>query len=478
MSEAPPAHDCSFLTDVLRADQVSVERDERTAHSGDFGTRDDDRVQPDAVCWPESTSDVSAVLEAAHERTVPVTPYAAGTGLEGNALPARGGVSIDLTRMDGILDVRPEDFQIDVGPGVLGTAVNEALADHDLFLPPLPQSADISTVGGMLATDASGTKTVKYGEVHDWVLGLEAVLADGTVIETGSRAAKTSSGYNVTDVIVGSEGTLAVITRATFELERRPEQVRGGRVVFDDLDAATRAVRATMQAGVDVATIELLDPLCAEIANEYSGTGLPRAPTVFLTFHANHHVETDVRRCRAVCSDHGAHQFEVAAGDDMDALWEARRDLANALFEYDPQRLPLKPGDVTVPTSAYPEIVQFAKACSDEYDLAIPCFGHAGDGNVHYTVLVDPEDDGEIAAGRSASATIVQRAIELGGTATGEHGVGLGKREHMVTEHGEDGVETMRAIQRALDPRGILNPGKIVPEPTDEMRFAGEHPEN
>ena len=220
-------HDCSFLTDHLDADQVSFGDDERADHAADWGTPPGEGVTPDAVCWPTSTAAVSAVLAAADRRGIPVTPYAAGTGLEGNALPAHRGVSMDLTRMDSVLDVRPADFQVDVEPGVFGSAVNDAVDDHDLFLPPLPQSADISTVGGMVANDASGAKTVKYGEVHDWVLGLEAVLADGTVIETGSRAKKTSSGYNLTDLLVGSEGTLGVVTRITFELARQPKQNPG-----------------------------------------------------------------------------------------------------------------------------------------------------------------------------------------------------------------------------------------------------------
>jgi D-lactate dehydrogenase (cytochrome) len=457
-------HDCSFLTEHLADEQVSLDDDDRDGHAGDWGTPEDERVRPDAVCWPESTEDVSAVLAAANQRGIPVTPYAAGTGLEGNALPAFEGISMDCTRMDEVVEIRAEDFQIDVEPGVMGSAVNDAVADEDLFLPPLPQSGDISTVGGMVANDASGAKTVKYGEVHDWVLGLEAVLADGTVIETGSRAVKTSSGYNLTDLLVGSEGTLAVVTRVTFELARQPKQIRGGRATFSGLDGAAEAIAATMQAGIDVATIELIDPLSAKIANAYSGTDLPNAPTVFLEFHANHHIEAEIETCRELFERHGAERFEMAAGDAMDELWEARRNLASAMLAYDPPRRPAKPGDITVPISHFPEIVRYAKTRGEEYDLDVTTFGHAGDGNVHYNVLVDPNDETELAAGREISDDVVRRAIELGGTATGEHGVGRGKREYMVDEHGEGSVETMRTIKRALDPQDTLNPGKIFPE--------------
>jgi D-lactate dehydrogenase (cytochrome) len=464
------AHDCSFLTELLADEQVSFGDDDRDGHAGDWGTPEKERVQPDAVCWPESTADVSAVLDAANSRDVPVTPYAAGTGLEGNALPAFGGVSMDLSRMDSIIEIRPEDFQIDVEPGVLGSAVNDAANEYDLFLPPLPQSANISTVGGMLANDASGAKTVKYGEVHDWVLSLEAVLADGRVIEAGSSAVKTSSGYNLKDLVIGSEGTLAVVTRATLELARQPKQVSGGRAVFADLDSAAEAISATMQAGIDVATIELIDPLSAEIANAYSGTDLPDAPIVFLEFHANHHIESEIENCREIFDDHGAERFEMASGDEMEELWEARRNLANAMIAYDPPRRPAKPGDVTVPISNYPEIIRYAKDRGEEHSLDVTSFGHAGDGNVHYNVLVDPNDDDELAAGREISDDIVRRAIELGGTSTGEHGIGQGKREYMVAEHGEESVETMRAIKRTLDPKDTLNPGKIFPETTDGER--------
>src|SRR6056297_1072022 len=229
------SHDVGFLADLDLADeQVSVSAGRRESHAADWGASQlDEGVVPDAVVWPESTDDVSAVLAAATDNGVPVTPYAAGTGLEGNAVPAHGGISLDLTRMDAVVDYRPDDFQLDVQPGLLGSAVDEHAGDDGLFFPPLPSSGNISTIGGMIATDASGMQTVKYGEVADWVLSLEAVLADGTVIRTGSRAVKTSSGYNLTELLIGSEGTLAVVTEATLELAGRPAQKRGARAIFE-----------------------------------------------------------------------------------------------------------------------------------------------------------------------------------------------------------------------------------------------------
>ncbi|WP_276247500.1 FAD-binding oxidoreductase [Haladaptatus sp. YSMS36] len=464
-------HDCSFLSDVLDEPQVSFGESARNSHAGDWGTPEESRVVPDAVVFPEATADVSAVLEAANDRGVPVTPYAAGTSLEGNATPSHGGISMDLTRMNAVLDVRPDDFQIDVEPGIMGGAVDEEAAKYGLFFPPLPSSGDISTIGGMIANDASGMKTVKYGEVGDWVLELEAVLADGTVIETGSKGVKTSSGYNLKDLIVGSEGTLAVVTRATLELAGVPDQIRGGRAQFESLDDAAGAVFDAIRSGVDVATIELMDAESAMIANAYTGSNLPDAPMVFLEFHANHGIEEEIEFCKSIFEAHDVLRFEMAADEAaMADLWEARKDMAFALQSWDPDLTPLSPGDVTVPISKYPEIIEFAKRLAAEHDLLVPCFGHAGDGNVHYTVLVDDSDPEAVELGEKIYSNIVRRAIELGGTATGEHGIGLGKREYLDFEHGPETVEAMRAIKRALDPNDTLNPGKLFPETADGKR--------
>jgi len=456
--------DCSFLADLDLDGDASFGDSTRDTHATDWGTPDREGVAPDAVVYPESTTDVSAVLAAANDRGVPVTPYAAGTSIEGNAVPLEAGISLDVTRMDAILDVRPEDFQVDVEPGVFGSEVDDRVGKEGLFFPPLPSSGDISTVGGMIANDASGMGTVRYGEVSDWVLELEAVLADGTVIETGSKAVKTSSGYNLTDLIVGSEGTLAVVTRATLELAGRPRQIRGGRALFSTLGDATDAVADAVQSGVDVAKIELIDPESARMANDYSGTDLPDVPMVFLEFHANHGVEEEIDFCRTVFEAHDVQRFEVTDESGMDELWAARRELAHATAAWDPDLEPHHPGDVTVPISHYSTIVEYAKELAEENDVPIPTFGHAGDGNVHYAVLVDPDDPDRVEMADRIDAQIVERAIELGGTATGEHGIGRGKRDHLLKEHGDEAVEVMARLKRPLDPNDILNPGKIFPD--------------
>ncbi|WP_121744656.1 FAD-binding oxidoreductase [Natronorubrum halophilum] len=466
-------HDCSFLEALdLADDQLSFAEGRREVHAADFGAQLGGRgVTPDAVVWPERTEDVSAVLAAATDRGVPVTPYAAGTGLEGNAVPAHGGISMDLTRMDGVVDYRPDDFQIDVGPGIIGSAVDEYVADDGLFFPPLPSSGDISTIGGMIATDASGMQTVRYGEVADWVLGLEAVLADGTVVRTGSRAIKTSSGYNLTDLLVGSEGTLAVVTEATLQLAGRPQQIRGGRAIFETLDDAAEAISDAILTEVDVAKIELVDALSARMANRYLDTDLPDAPMVFFEFHANHGIEEEIDLCRTIFEDHGVLRFEMSADDaEMEQLWKARRELAYAVRSYETALEPLHPGDVTVPPSSYPEIVREAKRLADGADLLAPCYGHAGDGNLHHTVLVDPDDPEQVERGEDVYRRTVERAIELGGTVTGEHGIGQGKRKFLEPEHGAGAVDAMGRIKDALDPTGTLNPGKIFPEQADDER--------
>lgn len=463
MSHGATERDVGFLADLDLDGEVSRGESDRGTHAGGYATAPADEVPPDAVVFAESTADVSRVLAAADERGVPVTPYAAGTSLESHVTPTDGGVSLDLTRMDRILEVRPDDLTVDVEPGVIGGDLNERVARHGLAFPPLPSSGAISTVGGMIATDASGMGTVKYGEVGDWVRKLEVVTADGTVVETGTRAAKTSSGYNLTDLLVGSEGTLGVVTRATLALAGIPQQIRGGRATFPTLDDATAAVRDAVTSGVDVAKIELMDADSAALANNYSGTDMPERPMAFVEFHADHGVEEEVAFCEAVFDAHDAESFEVGEGDEMDELWTARKDITYAADEWLPGGSMGHPGDVTVPIASYPEMIRAVKDVADEYDLFIPAFGHAGDGNLHYFAIYDHDDPDAVARAERAYAELVERALELDGTVTGEHGIGVGKRDYLRREHGA-AVDTMRAIKDALDPNGTLNPGKVLPE--------------
>jgi len=467
MTASPPSHDVSFLDDLAPDldGRISYGDSERANRAGDWSTPVDEEVTPDVVVWPHSTEDVSRVLAAANDRGVPVTPYAAGTGLEGNATPVERGISLDTTEMDAILEVRPDDLQIDVQAGVIGSDVDEAVASHGLFFPPLPSSGDFSTVGGMIATGASGMQTVKYGTVADWTLELEAVLADGTVVSLGSRAVKSSSGYNLRDVVVGSEGTLAVVTAATLRLSGIPHQKRGGRAVFDSLDDATTAISDAVTSGVDVAKIELVDEQAATVVNAYSGTDLPDAPTVFVEFHADHGIDEEVQFCRAIFESHDVRSFEVSADEsEMADLWQARKDFGFATEDWDPDLDATHPGDVAVPISEYPALVRYIRELADERDLLAPAVGHAGDGNVHWVAIVDRDDPDETAKVDDLYRRVVEFAIDCGGTATGEHGVGRGKREFLVAEHGAGTVRAMKALKDALDPKGTLNPGKVFPD--------------
>jgi D-lactate dehydrogenase (cytochrome) len=454
--------DC--LADYLNEDQISTAEEVLDNHSSDFSMTADG-LRPEYVVFPETTRDVSRVLAELYRREIPVTPYALGTGLEGMAVPAQGGVSLDMTRMDSVLDVRPEDFQVDVQPGVVGSDINETVESNGLFFPPLPTSGEISTIGGMAANDASGKHTVKYGEVQDWIMAMEVVLPDGRVTGVGSKARKTSAGYNLKDLFVGSEGTLGVITRLTLELAGLPEQIVRGRVLFNQFDDAVECVRDLVQSGVDVAALEFVDTLSIKMANEYLDADLPAQPGLFLEFHADHGVQDELDFARTIINSYNPTRMDFSEDPNaMEDLWEARRELAWAVASYREDLEPVQPGDVTVPISKFPDMVRYIRNLADEENYLIPCFGHAGDGNLHYSVLVDRENQEHLEDGREIYESIVQRAIDVGGTATGEHGIGLGKRKFLETEHGPHGVETMRTIKEALDPKNTMNPGKIFPD--------------
>lgn len=456
------SQDCSFLHDLpLSPDQISFSREDREPFGTDYGTSESEASPPDAVVCPESTDDVAAVLRAANERGVSVTPYAAGSSTEGNAVPTAGGITLSMERMDSVLTFRPADMQIDVEPGIIGKEMETHIAEEGLFFPAFPQSAAFSTVGGMIANDASGIRTVKYGEVREWVLELEVVKADGTVIEVGSKARKTSAGYNLLDLFVGSEGTLGVITRATLDLAVKPTETLGGRALFESLDDAATAIMETMQSGVDVATIELIDPLTAKIANSYTGTGLPSVSMVFYELHGRG-LDAEAKVLQEIFQRHDVERIEMADDEsEMAELWRARREIGHALTEYDSERELISIGDVTVPISSYPIMIRFIGKISEEFDLPIPAFGHAGDGNAHYAILANREDDDEMQRARDASERIVREAISRGGTCTGEHGIGVGKRGYLTEEFEPAVLSTMRDLKDTLDPNGILNPGKI-----------------
>ncbi len=416
---------------------------------------------PDAVCFPRTTDDVVAIVRASARFGVPVVPFGAGTSLEGHVHAIHGGLSIDMRRMDRILRLSAEDLDATVEAGVTRRTLGRALVNTGLMFP-IDPGAD-ATIGGMAATRASGTTAVRYGTMRDAVMALTVVLADGRVVRTGTRARKSSAGYDLTRLFVGSEGTLGVITEVTVRLHPVPEAVAAAVCAFDTMAGAVRTVMATMQLGVGVARIELLDERQIDAINRYSKTDYPLAPTLFFEFHGDHdrHVTEQAEVVQGLAAERGGRAFRWATRlEDRERLWQARHDALYAA-------LALRPGsrawttDVCVPISRLAECVVSTQADHAGAPFPVCLVGHAGDGNFHLLYVLDPSSADELDEARRLNDRLVRRALDMGGTCTGEHGVGYGKMACLVEEHGP-GVEVMRAIKRALDPDNRMNPGKIV----------------
>ncbi len=450
------------VADPLRAllgQRFTASAAEREQHSRDEAHHAP--CLPDAVAYPESTAEVAEIVRLCAAAGTPITPFGAGSSLEGQVVPVRGGLSLDLRRMDRILAVNDADLDAVVQPGVTRGRLNEHLKDTGLFFSVDP-GADAS-LGGMAATRASGTNAVRYGTMRENVLALEVVLADGRIVRTGTRARKSSAGYDLTKLFVGSEGTLGVITELTLRLWGQPEAVVAAVCPFPDIGAAVDAVIMTIQMGLPVARIELLDEVQIRGFNAYAGYAMAETPTLFLEFHgAEAGVAEQVERFREIAAEHGAHGWDVASkAEDRNRLWTARHKAYYAARA-------LRPGatgyvtDACVPISRLAEAILETKADLADSPLIAPLVGHVGDGNFHLAILIDPADPAERKEAERLAHRIAERALRLGGTVTGEHGVGLGKAKYMTAEHGE-GLDVMRAIKAALDPAGMFNPGKIFP---------------
>jgi len=415
---------------------------------------------PDLVTYPRSTEEISAIVRACADRNVPIVAFGAGTSLEGQVLALSGGVCVDLTQMNHVLRVSVEDLDADVQAGVTHRQLNKHLANTGLtfFVDP---GAD-ATIGGMTATGASGTTAVRYGTMRENVRGLTVVLADGRVIRTGGRARKSSAGYDLTRLFVASEGTLGIISEITVRLQPLPEAVAAAVCGFPDIDSAVRTVIATIQLGVPVARLELLDEKQMDAVNRFSRLDYHVLPTLFFEFHG--HTERDVSEqaetVQSMAAENAGSGFTwVTRLEDRTRLWKARHDAYYA-------SLALRPGskawttDVCVPISRLADCIVESKRDLDRSPLTGTLVGHVGDGNFHMVYLLDPEKPGEIDEARRLTERLVARALEMGGTCTGEHGVGVGKIPFLPGEHGE-ALDVMRAIKHTLDPKGLLNPGKI-----------------
>ncbi len=423
---------------------------------------------PDAVVFAESTAEVAKVVSLCNQASVPVIAFGAGSSLEGQLNAPWGGVSIDLSRMDAILAVNAEDMDCVVQPGVTRSRLNDYLRDTGLFFP-LDPGAD-ATLGGMAATRASGTTAVLYGTMKDVVLSLEAVMPDGRVIRTGHRARKSAAGYDLTRLLVGSEGTLGIITELTLRLRGIPEAVAAARCSFPSVEAASDAVIASLQFGLPFARIELLDEATVKAVNRHSGQDLPEAPLLLAEFHGSPAmVEELSQRFGEIARDYGASGLDWTVDPQERArLWKARHDLFWAV-------LGLRPGakgistDVCVPISRLAECIAAATERAASLGLLAPIAGHVGDGNFHNLILLDPENPAEVAAARTYVGWLNELALSMEGTCTGEHGIGQGKRPYLEREMG-DALDIMAAIKAALDPNNVMNPGKILPGPVHGRR--------
>lgn len=456
-------YDCGFLSDIVPADRVTTERTRLEQYSQDASNQHEPAL-PDAVVWPHTADEIAEILSSANDRNIPVTPWSGGSGLEGNAIPVAGGVVCNTYEMTDV-DVRPEDLQAVVGAGVIYDELNAELAVHGLRFPPGISSGEVATIGGMVATNASGFNAVGYGETRDHVHRLEVVLPDGRIIECGRNVVKTSSGYSLKDLFVGSEGTLGVVTEATLGLAGVPAEKRAAVVTFPTPSDACQAVAEIIRFGLRPGALEFVDAFSIEAINDYSdGADLPVAPTLIIELHANTSgIEEDVAFAKGICEDNEAETWEATDEAEMDGVWRARRDANPALHNWREGWDMAMPGDVVVPISRYPDLIDFVEETAEELDLVCSNMGHAGDGNLHYTPIIDVNDAEMRARADELNRRVIDFTIDLGGTITGEHGVGIGKRKFMADEHGE-ALSVMRQIKDVLDPNAIMNPGKVLPE--------------
>ncbi len=415
---------------------------------------------PDAVVFPRSAQEVSGIVKTCAAHRVPVIPYGTGTSLEGHVNAPAGGISVDVSEMNKVLAVNAGDLDCVVQPGVTREDLNVFLRDQGLFFPIDPGAN--ASLGGMAATRASGTNAVRYGTMKDNVIALQVVMPDGEIIRTAQRAKKSSAGYDLTRLMVGSEGTLGLITEITLRLQGIPEAISAASCSFPSVDAACQAVMMTIQYGVPVARIELLDELCVQAVNAYSGLSLPETPLLLLEFHgSDSSVKEQAATFGGIAEEFGGDRFVMTTStEERNAMWKARHDLYWAVMQLYPGAKGIAT-DVCVPISRLAECVTAAQAKASELNLLSPTVGHVGDGNFHCTPMVDVENADEIARAEEFIGWLNDLAISMDGTCTGEHGIGQGKRPYLQKELGP-ATKVMAAIKAALDPNDIMNPGKIL----------------
>ncbi|AXF56709.1 FAD-binding oxidoreductase [Salicibibacter kimchii] len=446
------------LQESLSIPQVTTNETLRELHSKDESYHAP--VKPEIVVYPYNAQDVSEIMKIAKHYRRPVYPFGVGSSLEGHVIPTEDGISIDFSEMNDIIEVKEEDFLVKVQPGVTRTQLNKELKKYGLFFTVDP-GAD-ATIGGMAATNASGTSSVRYGVMRDQVRDLEVVLADGSIIHTGSLAAKSSSGYNLNSLFVGSEGTLGCFTELTIKVSGIPEHIVAGRAIFPSVDDGVEAVVSILQAGIQIARCELVDEPSIEKVNAFSDTNYAIKPTLFLEFHGNEAgLNQDVEFTKDIVNEHGCSEIEFEQDTAArNKLWEARHTLAYA-FIHDAPGKKMMTTDVCVPISKLAGAIKHARKLVDASMFEGGIAGHVGDGNYHITLMFDRGNEEEIQAAAALNEEIVKYALAVGGTCTGEHGVGIGKQKYQAEEHGES-LFLMEKIKQALDPESRLNPFKLV----------------
>ncbi len=417
-------------------------------------------LPPDAVAYPETAEEVSSILRICSAHGVPVIGWGTGTGLEGHTSAVRGGVSVDFSRMNKVLDIHSEDMDVVIQPGVTREQLNEELRATGLFFPVDPGAN--ASLGGMASTRASGTTAVRYGTMRDNVRGLEVVLADGRIIRTGTRARKSSAGYDLTSLFVGSEGTLGLITELTLRVHGIPEATSAAVCAFDTISGAVDAVIATIQMGIPMARIEFLDAASVAACNARDGAEMPVMPHLMIEFHGSERaVAEDAARFGEIAEEFGAQGYAWSTQpEERRRLWDMRHNAYYAILASRPGATALVT-DVCVPISRLAQAVEETVADIADSSIPGPILGHAGDGNFHAILLVEPDNAAELQAAKALSGRMVERALNMGGTATGEHGVGMGKLDYMAREHGA-AWDVMSTLKRGLDPDGLMNPGKLV----------------
>ena len=452
----------SELSRIVGETNASFSREELVCYAYDATNK---LSLPDAVVFPSTAEEISLILKMANSEGFPVIPRGAGTGFSGGSVPVEGGVVVSFERMKKIIEIDTENLIAVVEPGVVTWDLQQAVEKLGLFYPPDPSSLKFSTIGGNIAECAGGPRAVKYGVTKDYVLGLEAVLPTGEIINTGVRTAKGVVGYDLTKLLVGSEGTLGIVTKAILKLLPLPEATKTMLVAFPTMVGGAKAVSAIIRGKVVPSTLEIIDRVSIRCVEEYKKAGLPDVEAMLLieVDGPKDGIERDCATVEAICREYGATEFQAAEGkDEVKKLWEARRSISASLYRIKPNKIN---EDIVVPRSKIAELVEGLGRISKDRGVLIASFGHAGDGNIHVNVMYDKKNESESAAAEAAVVDVFKLTLDLSGTISGEHGVGTAKQKYLEMELTPAVIEAMKSIKSSLDPKGVLNPGKIFPKP-------------